>query len=98
MRREKQLQYFGCGVDRVYPIENEEVYKKIVHEGGAIVSEYIIGTKPLPNNFPARNRIISGMSEGVIVVEAKEKSGTLITVDFALEQRQGSLCGTRKHR
>ena len=58
----------------------------IYNNEGTIISEYIIGTKPKAQNFPARNRIISGISDGVIVVEAKEKSGTLITVDFALEQ------------
>ena len=54
--------------------------------GGAIISEYPIGTKPLKMNFPARNRIISGISNSLIVIEAKKQSGTLITVDFALEQ------------
>lgn len=62
------------------------LYKDIIKAGGAVISEYVVGTKPEKLNFPARNRIISGLSDGVIVVEAREKSGTLITVDFALEQ------------
>ena len=77
---------YGCGLDRVYTSENKYLFDKIIEKNGAIISEYIVGTKPVAKNFPARNRIISGISDGVIVVEAKEKSGTLITVDFALEQ------------
>ena len=76
----------GCGLDTVYPKENKYLFDKIIKGNGAIISEYVIGTKPIAKNFPARNRIISGISNGVIVVEAKEKSGTLITVDFALDQ------------
>lgn len=76
----------GNGLDMIYPKENGFLAKQIVENGGAILSEYPLGTKPDKMNFPARNRIISGMSHGIIVVEAKEKSGTLITVDFALEQ------------
>ncbi len=82
----KTIAVVGNGLDIVYPKENEPLAKQILERGGAIVSEYPLGTKPEKMNFPARNRIISGMSKGILVVEAKEKSGTLITVDFALEQ------------
>ncbi len=76
----------GSGLDIVYPKENQYLYEKIIKENGAILSEYPLGVKPEKMNFPARNRIISGISKGIIVVEAKKKSGTLLTVDFALEQ------------
>ena len=76
----------GTGLDMVYPNENKELEKEIIRKNGTIISEYPLGTKPEKNNFPARNRIISGLSKALIVVEAKEKSGTLITVDYALEQ------------
>ena len=76
----------GNGLDIVYPKENQYLYDKIIEENGAIISEYSLGTNPEKMNFPARNRIISGMSKGILVIEAKKKSGTLITVDFALEQ------------
>ena len=76
----------GNGLDMIYPKENIELANEIIRSGGAIISEYPCGTKPDKMNFPARNRIISGLSKGIIVIEAKEKSGTLITVDFALEQ------------
>lgn len=82
----KTIAVLGSGLDRIYPKENIALYNEIISSGGAIVSEYVIGTTATRMNFPARNRIISGLSDGVIVVEAKEKSGTLITVDFALEQ------------
>ncbi len=82
----KTIAVVGCGLDRVYPKENKELFDEIIKRGGAIISEYVIGTKPIAKNFPKRNRIISGLSDAVIVVEAREKSGTLITVDFALEQ------------
>lgn len=82
----KTIAVLGTGVDYPYPFENIEIYQKILKNNGLIVSEYLVGTKPKPKNFPARNRIISALSEGVLVVEAKKKSGTMITVDFALEQ------------
>lgn len=82
----KTIAVVGCGLDRVYPEENRTLFNEIIKRHGAIISEYIIGTKPVAKNFPKRNRIISGLSNGVVVVEAREKSGTLITVDFALEQ------------
>lgn len=82
----KTIAVLGNGLDTIYPAENAELAKEIIKNGGAIISEYPLGEKPQKQNFPERNRIVSGMSKGIIVVEAKEKSGTLITVDFALEQ------------
>ena len=82
----KPIAVVGNGLDIVYPAKNRKLEEKIIQLGGCILSEYPIGTKPQKMNFPARNRIISGISAGVVVVEAKQKSGTLITVDFALEQ------------
>lgn len=82
----KTIAIIGNGLDSIYPKENTNLANEIIRNGGAILSEYIIGTRPEKMNFPARNRIISGISDGVIVIEAKKKSGTMITIDFALEQ------------
>lgn len=76
----------GSGLGHIYPAENKGLCKEIIKNGGAILTEYEPTAKPEKMHFPARNRLISGLSNGVIVVEAKEKSGTLITVDYALEQ------------
>lgn len=76
----------GSGIDEMYPKENTELARKIIQTGGCIVSEYPLGTKPNKINFPQRNRIISGLSDGVVVVEASEKSGSLITAEFGIEQ------------
>ena len=82
----KTIAVLACGVDYIYPKENAYLVNKILNLGGALISEYPVGFFPQKNNFPARNRIISGLSQGVVVVEAKKKSGSLITADFALEQ------------
>ena len=76
----------GCGVDIVYPPENDRLMAEILDSGGAVISEYLPGTPPAPGNFPARNRIISGLSEGTLLVEGAKASGAMITVNFALEQ------------
>lgn len=76
----------GTGVDIIYPKENVSLAKEILNKGGLIISEYPIGTEPEKINFPSRNRIISGISDSVIVVEATERSGSLITAEFTLEQ------------
>ncbi len=82
----KTIAVLGSGLDIIYPKENIGLFNKIILNGGLVISEYPLGTKPQKQHFPARNRIISGLSDGVLVIEAKEKSGTNITVDFALEQ------------
>jgi DNA processing protein len=79
---------WGTGVDVVYPKENKRLAEEIVLSGGAIVAEQPMGTFPAPQNFPLRNRIISGMSVGVLVVEAGEQSGTRVTARCALEQNR----------
>jgi len=76
----------GSGIDVVYPRENKHLYNNIVENGGCIISEFSPGTKPLSMNFPIRNRIISGLSDLLVITEAGEKSGSLITATRALEQ------------
>jgi DNA processing protein len=81
----RTIAVLGCGVDVIYPPENAQLYHEIV-EQGSVISEFPMATKPDRGNFPARNRVISGMSLGTVVVEAGIRSGALITADMALEQ------------
>ncbi len=81
----RTLAVLGSGVDQLYPAQNRELAHQII-ENGAIISEYPLGTRPEANNFPPRNRIISGLSRGIVVVEAGVQSGSLITATFAAEQ------------
>lgn len=76
----------GCGVDICYPASNRKLYEEIVAAGGGILSVFTPGTEPQKRNFPERNRIVAGLSDILLVVEARQKSGTWITVDMALEQ------------
>ncbi len=82
----KAIAVIGSGLDIIYPPENKRLYEAILQTGGVIISEYPLGTKPEKHHFPKRNRIISGLSSGVLIIEAKKVSGTQITVDYALEQ------------
>ena len=84
----KTIAVLGCGADVIYPPENEALYRRILENGGAVISEYVPGTTPSSGNFPARNRIISGMADGVLIVEGAEKSGAMITVNFAADQNR----------
>jgi DNA processing protein len=84
----KTLAVWGTGLDVVYPKENKKLAESIVLSGGAIVTEFAMGTFPAPQNFPIRNRILSGLSVGVLVIEAAEYSGTRITARCAMEQNR----------
>ena len=84
----KTVAVFGTGVDVIYPKENSRLSKQILEQGGALISEFAMETFGAPQNFPIRNRILSGMSVGVLVVEAAEYSGTRITARCALEQNR----------
>lgn len=93
----KTIAVIGTGIDLVYPKENKNLIEDIIKNDGLIVSEYPLRTGPNKENFPRRNRIISGLSDGVLVVEAREKSGALITVDYALEQGKNIYVVPRKY-
>lgn len=82
----KTIAVLGSGINYIYPKENEILYNKILEEQGLIISEYPLNMIPTPKCFPARNRIISGISDKVLVTEASKKSGSIITVNFAIEQ------------
>jgi DNA processing protein len=84
----KTVAVFGTGADVVYPKENRRLVDQLLSLGGAVISEFPLGTSPTPQNFPIRNRIISGISTGVLVVEAAEYSGTRITARCGLEQNR----------
>ncbi|MGL4772491.1 MAG: DNA-processing protein DprA [Clostridium sp.] len=83
----KTVAVLGCGINVVYPYENKELFNKVLRNG-LIITEFLPDCKPLAYNFPRRNRIISALSDIVVVTEASEKSGSLITVDYALEQNK----------
>ena len=82
----KTIAVLGCGINELYPKQNRILASQILKTGGCIISEYPNDTQPNKANFPQRNRIISGLAEAVIVVEAGERSGAIITANLALEQ------------
>ncbi len=84
----KTIAVIGTGIDSVYPKENTGLVREILAAGGCLVSQFPLGTPPLKDNFPYRNRIISGLSHGVLIVEASERSGSLITARLAMEQNR----------
>ncbi len=84
----KTIAVLGTGIDEVYPTENAKLIDEILDSGGAIISQFPLGTPPISMNFPYRNRVISGLSYGVLVVEASERSGSLITARLAAEQNR----------
>lgn len=83
----RTIAVFGCGIDICYPPENKKLMNEII-ENGAVISEFNIGTPPLAQNFPKRNRIVSGLSKAIVAIEAKEKSGVMNTVNWALNQNK----------
>lgn len=87
----------GLAINDIYPTQNIKLFNEIIENKGVVLSEYIIGTKSTKYNFPQRNRIVSGISDKILVVEATEKSGTLITVRFCIRTGKRSFCGSRKY-
>ena len=85
----------GLAINDIYPTENINLFNEIIEKKGVVLSEYIIGTKSTKYNFPQRNRIVSGIADKILVVEASQKSGTLITVRFCIRTRKRSFCSSR---
>lgn len=83
----RTIAVLGCGIDRCYPPENRQLMNDII-QSGAVISEFAIGTPPLAQHFPKRNRIISGLSKAIVAIEAKEKSGVMNTINWALQQNK----------
>lgn len=88
----KTIAVIGSGLNNIYPKENYELYKKILETGGTIVTEYSPETKANPKNFPLRNRIVSGLADGILVIEGKYRSGTTITGKYGLKQGKEVFC------
>ena len=82
----KAIAVLGSGLNELYPKENTKLAQEIIYSGGIIISEYGLGVKPSKLNFPARNRIISALSNKIVVIEARKNSGSIITADYALDQ------------
>lgn len=82
----RTIAVLGCGLSQYYPPENKELARRIIENGGAVISELAPAAPPLAHHFPVRNRIISGLSDGVLLIEAQEKSGTHSTINYALDQ------------
>lgn len=94
----KTIAVIGSGLDVIYPKENVSIAEKIVQSNGAIISEYIVGTRPERMNFPARNRIISGLSDGVLVVEANRKEWNFYYCRFCNREWKEYLCNSRRYK
>lgn len=90
----KTIAVLGSGLNNIYPKENYELYKKILKSGGTIITEYSPEEPPQTINFPKRNRIISGLSEGILVIEGKYRSGTTITGKYRAKTRKRSILYT----
>lgn len=88
----KTVVVLGSGINEFYPKRNTLLFNKIIASGGAVISEFPLGTKPIPTNFPKRNRIINGLSKGVLLVEASKKSGALITIEYAISENREVYC------
>jgi len=88
----KTIAVLGSGFNHIFPEENEELFYEILEQGGCIITEYVPDVEPTYENFPSRNRIVSGLSEGVLVVEARHRSGTSITAKFAKQQGKKIFC------
>ncbi|MGQ0543590.1 MAG: DNA-processing protein DprA [Blastocatellia bacterium] len=84
----RTIAVMGTGIDDVYPTQNNKLVRDILASGGCVATQFPLGTPPLPEHFPFRNRIISGLSYGVLIVEASERSGSLITARLAMEQNR----------